>query len=292
MKLCWFDNHRLGVVIDDTVRDVSRALDCIGPDRYPLPGGDPVVSQLDRIGPLIEDLVDGADSKPLESARLLSPVARPNKIVGTPANYLKHVEEVEDDIEIVTTRYAGTVRDQGLFLKAVSALTGPSDGVHLRFPDRRTDHEIELAVIIGKKASAVSQDDALDHVAGYAIGLDMVVRGPEDRSFRKSIDTYAVLGPWLTTADEIADPGNLEFSLHVNGVRRQASSTRFMILSIAEQIAWASEFYTLLPGDVIMTGTCEGVGAVNPGDVLHCEIQDIGAMDVAVSQWRPERNRA
>jgi 2-keto-4-pentenoate hydratase/2-oxohepta-3-ene-1,7-dioic acid hydratase in catechol pathway len=152
----------------------------------------------------------------------------------------------------------------------------------VRFPTRRTDHEMELGVVIGKTASNVPVSQALSHVAGYAIALDMVVRGPEDRSMRKSIDSYAVLGPWLVTADEIAQPQDLAFRLSVNGELRQQSNTKFMIMDIARQIAWASSFYTLLPGDVVMTGTCEGVAQVLPGDLMHCEIDGIGAMDVAV----------
>jgi 2-keto-4-pentenoate hydratase/2-oxohepta-3-ene-1,7-dioic acid hydratase in catechol pathway len=142
---------------------------------------------------------------------------------------------------------------------------------------------MELGVVIGRKGSNIPEASALNYVAGYAIALDMVVRGSEDRSFRKSIDTYAVLGPWLVTADEIPDPGHLDFSLSVNGEVRQKSNTQHMIMSIPRQIAWASTFYTLWPGDIIMTGTCEGVSRVVPGDVMHCEIAGIGAMDVRVS---------
>ncbi len=112
--------------------------------------------------------------------------------------------------------------------------------------------------------------------------LDMVVRGSQDRSMRKSVDTYAVLGPWLVTADEIADPANLDFSLAVNGVVKQKSNTKHMIMGLPRQIAFAAEYYTLLPGDIIMTGTCAGVSQVKAGDVMHCEIAGIGAMDVHV----------
>jgi len=110
----------------------------------------------------------------------------------------------------------------------------------------------------------------------------MTVRGPEDRSFRKSVDTYSVLGPWMVTADEITAPQFLSLRLTVNGQLRQVANTAEMLLPIAEQIAWASSFYTLHPGDVIMTGTCEGVGPVEPGDLMHAEIEGIGAMDVRV----------
>jgi 2,4-diketo-3-deoxy-L-fuconate hydrolase len=142
---------------------------------------------------------------------------------------------------------------------------------------------MELGVIIGKFADTIPEARALDYVAGYCIALDMVVRGPEDRSFRKSIDTYGVAGPWLVTADEVPDPGHLHFSLAVNGEIKQESNTEFMIMSIERQIAWASTWYPLYPGDIIMTGTCEGVSRVVAGDVMHCEIAKIGAMDVKVS---------
>jgi 2-keto-4-pentenoate hydratase/2-oxohepta-3-ene-1,7-dioic acid hydratase in catechol pathway len=110
----------------------------------------------------------------------------------------------------------------------------------------------------------------------------MVVRGKEDRSFRKSPDTYAVLGPWLVTADELGDPGALDFTLHVNGKLRQAANTREMIIGIARQISWASSVYTLYPGDIIMSGTCQGVAPVKPGDVMTLAFERIGEMTVAV----------
>jgi 2,4-didehydro-3-deoxy-L-rhamnonate hydrolase len=110
----------------------------------------------------------------------------------------------------------------------------------------------------------------------------MVVRGSEDRSFRKSLDTYAVLGPWLVTADELGDPTALDFDLKVNGENRQTANTKDMIVGIARQIAWASEWYTLHPGDIIMTGTPAGVGRVNPGDWMTVRIDRIGTMEVPV----------
>jgi 2-keto-4-pentenoate hydratase/2-oxohepta-3-ene-1,7-dioic acid hydratase in catechol pathway len=285
MRICWFDDHKLGLVEGDAVRDVSAALRVLPPPRYPAPSGDTLIANLDRVRQEIAAVLPSARTVPLKEVRLLSPVANPSKIIGTPVNYLKHAEEAAADREVFTHRYQGGIQEQGLFLKANSALVGCGEGVLVRFPDRRSDHEMELGVVIGRKAANVTEAAALDHVAGYTIALDMVVRGTEDRSFRKSIDTYAVLGPWLVTADEVPDPGHLEFSLSVNGELRQKSNTEYMILSIPRQIAWASTFYTLWPGDIIMTGTCEGVGRVLPGDVMHCEIAGIGAMDVRVSAW-------
>ncbi|HVV92584.1 MAG TPA: fumarylacetoacetate hydrolase family protein [Hyphomicrobiales bacterium] len=282
MRVAWFDDHRLGLVEGALVYDVTAALDRLPPQTYPGPWGDPLISHL---GPMREAILAArlhAPTLAIDAVRFRSPVARPSKIIGTPVNYLKHAEEAESNAEVFTHRYQGGIEQQGLFLKAVSALVGPGDGVAVRFPERRTDHEMELGVVIGRKAANVTQAEALSCVAGYAIALDMVVRGPEDRSFRKSVDSYAVLGPWLVTADEVADPGNLAFRLAVNGELRQQSNTRFMILDIARQIAWASSYYTLWPGDIIMTGTCEGVGPVLPGDVMECEIDGIGAMKIAV----------
>ena len=169
-----------------------------------------------------------------------------------------------------------------MFLKATSSLVGAGEGIALRAPDRRTDHEIELAFVIGRTASRVSRADALGYVAGYAIGLDISIRGTEDRSFRKSPDTYSVLGPWLVTADEIADPGALDLEITVNGERRQQSSTRNMILGVAELIEMASAFYTLHPGDVVFTGTPEGVSPIEPGDEIVATIEGIGSMSVRV----------
>lgn len=283
MKLCWFDDFRLGVVRGEEVIDVTGALDRVQKETYPRPSGDPVISHLDSLRPEIESLAVSGESRRVDSVLFRSPVARPTKIIGTPANYLKHVEEAAAETGVFRGRYVGSVREQGLFLKAVSSLVGSGEGVRLRFPERRNDHEMELGVVIGRRGSQIPESRALEYIAGYAIALDMVVRGSEDRSFRKSIDSYAVLGPWLVTAEEIQEPDKLNFSLSVNGELRQSSNTRYMILSIAQQIAWASEFYTLWPGDILMTGTCEGVGPVRPGDVMRCEIERIGVMDVHVS---------
>jgi 2,4-diketo-3-deoxy-L-fuconate hydrolase len=282
MKICWFDDNKLGLVEGDVVRDVSAALAALPPARYPAPRGDTLIANLARMREEIRKAARGARAYDSRKVRFLSPVANPGKIIGVPVNYLKHVEEADAQREVFSHRYQGGIMEQGLFLKANSALVGPGEWVTVRFPDRRTDHEMELGVIIGREAANVSEADALGYVAGYAIALDMVVRGPEDRSFRKSVDSYAVLGPWLVTADEIPDPGHLSFSLSVNGKVRQASNTMHMIMSMPRAIAWASTFYTLYPGDIIMSGTCEGVSQVVPGDVMHCEIEKIGAMDVPV----------
>jgi 2-keto-4-pentenoate hydratase/2-oxohepta-3-ene-1,7-dioic acid hydratase in catechol pathway len=282
MRICWFNDNRLGLVRDDAVLDVSAALAKLPRPTYPAPKGDLLIANLATMHRDILGAAEGARRHAVKDVRFLSPVANPTKIIGTPVNYKDHVAEAEAQRAVFTSRHHGTIEEQGLFLKATSALVGPGEGVKVRFPERRTDHEMELGVIIGRTAANVSDSDALSYVAGYAIALDMVVRGTEDRSFRKSIDTYAVLGPWMVTADEIEDPTQLGFSLAVNGTVKQKSNTNDMVMSIRRQIAWASSFYTLWPGDIIMTGTCAGVSQVKPGDVMHCEIEKIGAMDVRV----------
>ena len=282
MKYCRFDDNRIGVVRKDGIHDVTGIVEELPAVRYPYPMGDALVANLGALRDKMEELADRSQALPIAGRRFLSPVANPTKIMGTPVNYQAHADEAKADAEVNLGARRGGITDQGLFLKANSALVGPSEGVAVRFPDRRTDHEAELGLVIGKTASNIAYGDALDYVAGYAIALDMVVRGTEDRSFRKSVDTYAVLGPWLVTADEIPDPDALAFELTVNGETRQHSNTRLMIMDVCQQIAWASSFYTLHPGDILMTGTCEGVSRVMPGDVMHLTFEGIGEMDVPV----------
>jgi 2-keto-4-pentenoate hydratase/2-oxohepta-3-ene-1,7-dioic acid hydratase in catechol pathway len=154
--------------------------------------------------------------------------------------------------------------------------------VAIRFPERRNEHEVELAIIFGKQGSDIPRDKALDYVAGYCIGLDMTARGKEDRSFRKSIDTYSVLGPWMVTADEIADPDDLTLKISVNGELKQSSNTKQLIYDCRKLIEWGSTFYSFYPGDVLFTGTPEGVSPVKPGDVMVASIDPIGEMTVPV----------
>jgi 2,4-diketo-3-deoxy-L-fuconate hydrolase len=170
----------------------------------------------------------------------------------------------------------------GLFLKAPSSVIGPSEAIMIRHPERRTDHEIELAVVIGKRADRVPPHRAFEYVAGYCIGLDITVRGPEERSLRKSIDTYTVLGPWLVTTDELTDPSQLSLKLWVNDELRQNANTRDLIIDVPGLIAFGTQFYSLMPGDVLLTGTPEGVGPISPGDVLRSEIAGIGEMTTLV----------
>ena len=283
MRLCRFDEDRLGVVEGDVVCDVTAVLGALAPVRWPLPAGDLFIAQLDALRPQIERACAGATRLPLSQVRLYPPVANPTKICAAPVNYLQHLREAEADPATFAREHVRRIHETGLFLKATSALIGPSAGVVLRKIDRRTDHEIELAVVIGRRADRVTRGAALRYVAGYCIGLDITLRGPEERSLRKSIDTYCVLGPWLVTADEIPDPGHLGLELHVNGELRQTANTRDLIIDVPGLIELASSFYTLHPGDVILTGTPAGVAPLVPGDVMTARIERIGSMQVNVS---------
>lgn len=288
MRLCRFGDNRLGLVqpAGDSVRikDVTRALEVLPSWRYPLPNFDPLIANLALVRQRVEAIAADSPEVPLDDLKLLSPVANPGKICAAPVNYQKHLDEVRAnaDLHHGNKAHLAPIHSMGLFLKATSSLAGAAEGIRVRQPDRRTDHEVELAFIIGKRAHQVPASEALNYVAAYSIGLDITIRGPEDRSFRKSPDTYTVLGPWLVTADEITDPGSLDLSLTVNGETRQSSNTSNLILGVPQLIEMATSFYTLHPGDIVLTGTPEGVSPIVPGDQVAATIQDIGTLRVAV----------
>ena len=282
MRFCRFDDDRLGVVAGQSVHDVTGALDVLPELRWPLPHGDHFMRHFDRLRPEMERRAKDAAPRPVSEVRLLSPIANPGKIIAAPVNYQLHLDESRADTGINFGNQVKTIDEYGLFLKAPSSLVGPHEGVVADWKDRRIDHEIELAAVIGKQGFRISREEALAHVAGYAIGFDMTIRGTEDRSYRKSLDTFTVLGPWVVTADEVGDADALDFELKVNGETRQKSNTRMLIYDTARLIEYASRAYTLHPGDVILTGTPEGVAPVVPGDVMHAWIDRIGMMEVEV----------
>jgi 2,4-didehydro-3-deoxy-L-rhamnonate hydrolase len=273
MRVCRFDDDRLGLVQGDHVLDLSA--------QVPAGTADGALWLLSRSPAQMQGLSRGAAGRPLDGVRLLSPIARPGKVVAAPVNYRAHVQEMLASGQ-AHNHTLTDIRQAGLFLKASSSVVGPSQGIVQRFLDRRTDHEVELCAVIGRHASQVKASDALAHVAGWCLGLDITVRGPEDRSFRKSIDSYCVLGPWVTSADEDVDPANVEIALAINGQQRQHANTADMVLGAAELIAFASSFYTLEPGDVLMTGTPQGVGPIRPGDTLVASGRGLGAMNTVV----------
>ena len=290
MKICRYGDDRLGLVDGPNVRDVT-ALQSEVRQRAPYTyRGDPLVAFLHSPANCkqLADAAAASPALPLSTVRLLAPVVRPTKVVAAPTNYQKHIEEMAPAREAQNLRYTAKIAEDGLFLKANSAIVGPSEGLAIRFPDRRNDHEAEVVVVIGKQGSDIPMANALDYVAGYCLGLDMTVRGSEDRSFRKSPDGYAVLGPWLTTADEIPDPEKVGFELRLNGEVRQKSNTSELIYGVKRLIEYASSFYTLYPGDLIYTGTPEGVGPVKAGDVITLSSEaPLGILEIAVRARTP-----
>lgn len=282
MKIARFNGGRIGVVENDHILDVTAVLEALPSRRWPLPRGDDFIAHLPVLVPAIEAMMPGAEHLPIDDMKLLSPVANPGKIIAAPVNYHAHVDEANVDEMLHHGATVHPIDRYALFLKATSALVGPGEGIVVDRPDRRTDHEVELAVVIGRGGRHIAAADALDFIAGYAIGLDITLRGTEDRSYRKSLDTFALLGPWLVTADEFGDPAEAAIALEVNGETRQSANTRDLIWSVPKIIEVASHAFTLDPGDVIYTGTPDGVGPIAPGDVITARIERIGEMRVTV----------
>lgn len=216
----------------------------------------------------------GSSRRPLADVRAGAPLPRPGKILGAPVNYVDHQHEMREPT---------TVAELGLFLKAPSSVLAPGGTVRLPYDDRRTDQEAELAVVIGREARHVAAVDAFEHVAGYTCALDITVRSTEDRSTRKSFDTFTPLGPWLVTPDEVGDPSGLRLRGWVNAELRQDASTADMIFGVPELVAYASSVMTLFVGDVLVTGTPAGVGPLHDGDEVAVEIDRVGRLEVSVS---------
>ncbi|WP_299530582.1 fumarylacetoacetate hydrolase family protein [Ulvibacterium sp.] len=235
----------------------------------------------DGITRLKDWLNENVDSCPKvdNSIRLGAPLCRPSKIICIGLNYAKHAQEAGMEIP----------KEPVLFFKATSAMVGPNDNVIIPKGSTKTDWEVELAIVIGKKASYVSESEAMDHVAGYVLHNDYSEREYQiERSGQwvkgKSCDTFAPIGPFIATPDEIEDPHNLDLWLKVNGETLQNSNTSDFVFDIPTSISYISQFMTLLPGDVISTGTPFGVGLgfdppryLKPGDVVELGIDGLGS---------------
>ncbi|MEO9894145.1 fumarylacetoacetate hydrolase family protein [Aurantibacter sp.] len=235
----------------------------------------------DGIERLEKWLQSNLDSCPVvaEGERLGSPLVRPSKIVCVGLNYAKHAAESGMTIP----------KEPVLFFKATSAIVGPNDDVIIPKNSEKTDWEVELAIVIGKKASYVSEADAYDHIAGYVLHNDY-----SERAFQiekegqwckgKGCDTFAPLGPFIATSDEIKDPNNLDLWLSLNGEKLQDSNTSDFIFNIEQVVSYISQYMTLLPGDIISTGTPSGVGFgfspnkyLKAGDVVELGIEGLGS---------------
>lgn len=215
-----------------------------------------------------------------EDVYLGTPIPEPSKIICVGRNYVEHAAEMNSDIPDYPV----------LFSKFSNALIGPEDDIIKSPLTSKLDYEVELTVIIGKEASKVSKEDAYDYIAGYTMGNDISARDLQKRTPQwlqgKTLDNSTPIGPWIVTADEITDPGRLDVYCYVNGEKRQASNTEKFIFDIPFLVEFISNLITLKPGDIIMTGTPEGVafGMETPkflqaGDVVTLEIESIGQME-------------
>lgn len=228
-----------------------------------------------------ESLHRSGDAVPESAAELALPLPGPRAIIAVGLNYRQHADEVVWEAPPTPL----------LFAKWPSALTGPYDRIALDASlSAQVDYEVELAAVIGRTTVDVSADKALDHVAGYAVANDVSARDvqlSESQWTRaKSFDGFCPLGPWVTTADEVADPQALELRCWVNGEVRQQAGTAQMIHTVAELVAFASQGTTLQPGDVVLTGTPSGVAMgdenprwLRPGDVVRCEVSGLGHLE-------------
>ncbi|WP_413812459.1 fumarylacetoacetate hydrolase family protein [Streptomyces sp. OE57] len=221
----------------------------------------------------VADLLPRAPVVDASNVVLLPIVPDPPKIVAAPVNYHAHQAEMNE---------AAHIDSLGVFLKAPSSVLGDRGTVRLPYVDRRFDQEGEFAVIIGRETRNTSEANALDAVFGYTCLLDMTMRGGEDRSVRKSFDTFTPVGPTAVTADEVGRIEDLELHLWVNDSLRQRADLRDLIWSVPRLIAYVSSVMTLLPGDILTTGTPEGVGQVHHGDNVELEITGLDRLTVKV----------
>ena len=281
MRVCVFDDTRLGAfATDDTIVDLTDLV----PEHTPALGRmNALIEAWDDVRATAEERVAAGGGVPEAHATLRAPQPRPVNLFAAPVNYHKHQQEMGGEGGVYTDRQILTAEVRKGFLKAVTSIVGPDGTIELPWADRRFDHEAEIGVIIGKTAHRVSADESLDYVFGYTPLLDITLRGEEDRSFRKSFDTFTPIGPHIITADEVPDPENLDFWLTVNGEERQRSNTSYLIYGIAKLIEVYSEVMTLQPGDIIATGTPEGVGQIVPGDTVVLTIPEVGELTMAVT---------
>jgi 2,4-diketo-3-deoxy-L-fuconate hydrolase len=264
------NKEKTGVVIDDVMYDTSALGEDYNEHFFETDG-------LKRLQHFIESNKNKLEKIP-EGTRLGSPIARPSKIVCIGLNYADHAKETG----------ATPPPEPVIFLKSTTALCGPNDNIVIPRNSKKTDWEVELAVVMEKKASYVDEANAMDHVAGYCLHNDVSERefqiernGTWDKG--KGCDTFAPIGPWLVTKDEIKNVDDLNLWLTVNGHYMQNGTTANLIFNIPFLISYVSQFMTLLPGDIISTGTPAGVGLgmnpqvyLQPGDVVELGIDGLG----------------
>ncbi|WP_067925587.1 fumarylacetoacetate hydrolase family protein [Alicyclobacillus shizuokensis] len=281
MKLALFNDYQLGVVSEGRVYDVGAWVNWRA--EKPQESLVRLMASYDQVSSRLQGFAE-APSQPLAQVRLRPPVPAPSKIVAAPVNYYRHQDEMNRQFN----NAEHTIEKLGFFLKAPSSIIGPGDAVQLPHADRRFDHEAELAFVVGRRARHVSAADAHKYIFAYFALMDITMRGMEDRPMRKSFDTFTPIGPWLVTADEVENPHQLDLRLWVNDDLRQDANTSDLIYDSYQFFALASSVMTLEPGDILTTGTPEGVGPIQPGDTVRIQIERIGEFSVAVEAERSQ----
>jgi 2-keto-4-pentenoate hydratase/2-oxohepta-3-ene-1,7-dioic acid hydratase in catechol pathway len=294
MKLATIKPNDLAIVKNDRLIPIGAALSRDGA----LPSGATMVDLIANYEALktrLEDIAANAQSVNLEASLLRAPVENPSKIWAAAGNYKRGSQGLGD------ARGRGTAGKtspeellENIFLKPPSAIAGPEDKILIPRNADSIFPELELCVVIGKKARHLSKQRAFDAIFGYTIMLDVTARGyglsknlSGTRNVRKGFETFAPIGPWITTKDEIPDPHNVWMKLWINGELKQSAKTDAMINDIATQISFLSQVTTLYPGDLITTGnpdSPEFQEKLKPGDLLKAEIEDIGAMNLGVAK--------
>ncbi|NKQ52258.1 fumarylacetoacetate hydrolase family protein [Amycolatopsis sp. K13G38] len=222
----------------------------------------------------LDQLVRRAPEVDVSSVVLLPAVPDPSKIVAAPVNYRNHQAEMNE---------ASHIDSLGVFLKAPSSVLADGGVVRLPYTDRRFDQEGELAAVIGRRARDVPEEKALECVFGYTCLLDMTMRGGEDRSVRKSFDTFTPLGPAIVSRQDVPPIDELELHLWVNGKLRQRADLKDLIWGVAKLVSYVSTVMTLNPGDIVSTGTPEGVGEVHDGDRIEMRVTGLDLLTASVS---------
>lgn len=286
MKIAAFDDHRIGLVEGDLVFDVTAAVPA-ALEALPAQRINWLIAHWSEVQPALQAARAKATGRALAGVRWLPANPQPPHVFAAPANYQKHIGELGAR---VVTKKGRSAREQGFFLKAPGSLVGAGGTIGLpKGSARRFDHESELAVIIGKPGRDIPRSRAMEHVFGYACLIDATMRiepetHEEERSMRKSFEGFTPLGPWIVTADEVPDPQALRNRLWVNGELRQEASTKDMIVGVAELIELISSVLPIQAGDVIASGTPEGVGPFAPGDTLRIAIDGVGDMSLSVRE--------
>ena len=285
MKLASFNDFRIGVVDGDALHDVTHLLPAFL-DQLPRQRINSLIAHWAELSPKLAAYRDAPRTE-VAQVRLLPPNPAPQHVFAAPANYRKHIGEIGD--RCVTTG-GRSAREQGFFLMAPGSLVGAGNAILLpQGSERRFDHESELAVVIARECRNVPRAEAMSYVFGYSCLIDATLRiekgsFEEERTMRKSFETFNPMGPYLVTADEVREPQALTNRLWVNGELRQNANTSEMIVGVAELIELVSSVLTLQPGDVIASGTPEGVGPITSGDEVRIEIESIGSMTLAVRE--------